>query len=162
MGGLYGPSDSVEPPFVAGHDGVAVVVKVGRACHAPQLGCGQKHAGRRSAGTRSFLSGHTGYYGRLLTVDASGCLTACVPVCPQVGPGVKGLAENDWVVPLKPNLGTWRSLAGARLGWLLGQGCERAWAGAQRFCWLLLSRISWMVHGCSTTRDSAAGTIRHD
>ncbi|KAI7836141.1 hypothetical protein COHA_009971 [Chlorella ohadii] len=54
-GGMYGPSDSVQTPFVAGHDGVAVVVKV--------------------------------------------------------GPGVKGLAENDWVVPLKPNLGTWRSLA---------------------------------------------------
>ncbi|PRW34018.1 trans-2-enoyl- reductase [Chlorella sorokiniana] len=54
-GGMYGPSDAVQTPFVAGHDGVAVVVKV--------------------------------------------------------GPGVKGLAENDWVVPLKPNLGTWRSLA---------------------------------------------------
>lgn len=26
---MYGPSDSVQTPFVAGHDGVAVVVKVG-------------------------------------------------------------------------------------------------------------------------------------
>ena len=34
------------------------------------------------------------------------------PPCLQVGPGVKGLAENDWVVPLGPGLGTWRSLAG--------------------------------------------------
>ena len=56
-GGMYG-TDHVAPPFVAGHDGVGVVVKV--------------------------------------------------------GPGVKGLAENDWVVPMKPNLGTWRSLAGKR------------------------------------------------
>ncbi|PSC70227.1 trans-2-enoyl-reductase [Micractinium conductrix] len=56
-GGTYGES-RLEPPFVAGHDGVAVVVKV--------------------------------------------------------GPGVKGLAENDWVVPLGPGLGTWRSLAVAK------------------------------------------------
>ncbi|EFN52133.1 hypothetical protein CHLNCDRAFT_27061 [Chlorella variabilis] len=56
-GGMYG-TDHVAPPFVAGHDGVGVVVKV--------------------------------------------------------GPGVKGLAENDWVVPMKPNLGTWRSLAVAK------------------------------------------------
>lgn len=35
------------------------------------------------------------------------------PPPPQVGPGVKALAENDWVIPMKPNLGTWRSLAGA-------------------------------------------------
>ncbi|KAL4435235.1 hypothetical protein ABPG77_001917 [Micractinium sp. CCAP 211/92] len=56
-GGLYG-EDSVDPPFVAGHDGVAVVAKV--------------------------------------------------------GPGVKALAENDWVVFMKPNMGTWRSLAVAK------------------------------------------------
>jgi trans-2-enoyl-CoA reductase len=60
-GGMYG-TDQVAPPFVAGHDGLAVVVKV--------------------------------------------------------GPGVKGLAENDWVAPIKPHLGTWRSLAGGRArGW---------------------------------------------
>lgn len=29
----------------------------------------------------------------------------------KVGPGVKNLVEGDWVVPLKPGLGTWRSLA---------------------------------------------------
>lgn len=28
----------------------------------------------------------------------------------QAGPGVKHLHENDWVVPLRPFLGTWRSL----------------------------------------------------
>jgi hypothetical protein len=28
---------------------------------------------------------------------------------------VKGLSENDWVIPMKPNLGMWRSLAGE--GW---------------------------------------------
>lgn len=28
-GGMYGPSEVVQTPFVAGHDGVAVVVKVG-------------------------------------------------------------------------------------------------------------------------------------
>ena len=40
----------------------------------------------------------------------------CSPAVPpvQVGPGVKGLSENDWVVPLKPFLGTWRSLAGGQ------------------------------------------------
>ena len=56
-GGLYSSSeDSVQPPFVAGHDFVGQVVKV--------------------------------------------------------GPGVsKNLLENDWVVPNKPNLGSWRSLA---------------------------------------------------
>lgn len=55
-GGLYsGSDDSVQPPFVAGHDFVGIVVKT--------------------------------------------------------GPGVKGLTDNDWVVPGKPNLGGWRSLA---------------------------------------------------
>lgn len=34
------------------------------------------------------------------------------PAPVQVGPGVKALAENDWVVPMRPNMGTWRSLAG--------------------------------------------------
>jgi len=29
----------------------------------------------------------------------------------KVGPGVKNLQENDWVLPFKPHLGTWRSLA---------------------------------------------------
>ena len=29
----------------------------------------------------------------------------------KVGPGVKNLSDNDWVLPLKPGLGTWRSLA---------------------------------------------------
>ncbi|KAL6781389.1 hypothetical protein ACKKBG_A10960 [Auxenochlorella protothecoides x Auxenochlorella symbiontica] len=33
-----------------------------------------------------------------------------VGVIVKTGPGVKGLQENDWVVPLKPFLGTWRSL----------------------------------------------------
>jgi hypothetical protein len=48
-------SDSLKPPFVAGNDGLGVVMKV--------------------------------------------------------GPGVKNLSENDWVLPNKPALGTWRSLA---------------------------------------------------
>ncbi|GAB4823140.1 hypothetical protein N2152v2_010186 [Parachlorella kessleri] len=52
-GGVYG-QDAVEAPFIAGHDGVGVVVKV--------------------------------------------------------GPGVKTLNEQDWVVPMRPNLGMWRSL----------------------------------------------------
>lgn len=50
----------------------------------------------------------------------------------QVGPGVKGLAENDWVVPLKPNLGTWRSLAGAAGAGMAAAGCrqeQRPWEG---------------------------------
>lgn len=50
----------------------------------------------------------------------------------QVGPGVKGLAENDWVVPLKPNLGTWRSLAGAAGSGMAAAGCrqeQRPWEG---------------------------------
>lgn len=47
--------DTAAPPFVAGHDGLGVVVKV--------------------------------------------------------GPGVKNLAENDWVFPFKHSMGTWRSLA---------------------------------------------------
>lgn len=29
----------------------------------------------------------------------------------KVGPGVKNLVEGDWVIPLRPGLGTWRSLA---------------------------------------------------
>jgi len=47
--------ETVDVPFVAGHDGVGVVMKV--------------------------------------------------------GPGVKGLQENDWVLPLEAGLGMWRSLA---------------------------------------------------
>ena len=56
----------------------------------------------------------------------------CSPAVPpvQVGPGVKGLSENDWVVPLKPFLGTWRSLAGGQR--TLSLAClhalaDRAW-----------------------------------
>lgn len=29
----------------------------------------------------------------------------------QVGPGVKGIREGEWVVPLKSHMGTWQSLA---------------------------------------------------
>lgn len=29
----------------------------------------------------------------------------------KVGPGVKNLGENDWVLPYKASMGTWRSLA---------------------------------------------------
>lgn len=29
----------------------------------------------------------------------------------QVGPGVKGFRDNDWVIPLKSHLGTWQTLA---------------------------------------------------
>lgn len=29
----------------------------------------------------------------------------------KVGPGIKGLSENDWVIPFKQGAGTWRSLA---------------------------------------------------
>lgn len=39
-GGLYG-EDSVDPPFVAGHDGVAVVAKASRAAAEPE---GRVHA----------------------------------------------------------------------------------------------------------------------
>jgi NADPH:quinone reductase-like Zn-dependent oxidoreductase len=52
---LQAASDALKPPFAAGNDGLAVVVKV--------------------------------------------------------GPGVKNLSENDWVMPFKPGMGTWRSLA---------------------------------------------------
>ena len=48
-------TDPLEPPFVAGNDGIGVVVKV--------------------------------------------------------GPGVKSLTENDWVLPFKSGMGTWTSLA---------------------------------------------------
>jgi trans-2-enoyl-CoA reductase len=34
-----------------------------------------------------------------------------VGVVVKVGPGVKNLQENDWILPFKPHLGTWRSLA---------------------------------------------------
>lgn len=64
-------------------------------------------------------------------------------MCLQVGPGVKGLAENDWVVPLKPNLGTWRSLAGARRGG-----------------WECMGRVhgrGWLLHACLSTHDQ--GTL---
>lgn len=54
-GGVYGPEAPATAPFVPGHDGVGVVVKV--------------------------------------------------------GPGVKTLVEGDWIVPLTPHLGMWRSLA---------------------------------------------------
>ena len=29
----------------------------------------------------------------------------------QVGEGVKGFKEGDWVIPFRPHMGTWRSLA---------------------------------------------------
>ena len=32
----------------------------------------------------------------------------------KVGPGVKNLSENDWVLPYKASMGTWRSLAAWR------------------------------------------------
>ncbi len=31
--------------------------------------------------------------------------------CGQVGAGVKGLAEGDWVLPFRAFQGTWRDLA---------------------------------------------------
>ena len=34
-----------------------------------------------------------------------------IGVVVKVGPGVKSLAENDWVLPFKAGMGTWRSLA---------------------------------------------------
>lgn len=56
-----------------------------------------------------------GYPGGLAGARVS-CARLLTPFLPllhpffQTGPGVKGLHENDWVVPLKPFLGTWRSL----------------------------------------------------
>ena len=44
--------------------------------------------------------------------------TACGS-CLQVGDGVKGLAEGDTVIPLRPLLGTWRALAVCKAGDLL-------------------------------------------
>jgi len=41
-----------------------------------------------------FLAGHDG---------------ACVVL--KTGPGVRGLNEGDWAVPMKPFMGTWRSMA---------------------------------------------------
>lgn len=38
----------------------------------------------------------------------------CLAVVVKVGPGVKNLSENDWVIPYKPGMGTWRSLAAWR------------------------------------------------
>ena len=32
----------------------------------------------------------------------------------KVGPGVKNLSENDWVLPYKAGMGTWRSLVSWR------------------------------------------------
>lgn len=37
----------------------------------------------------------------------------------QVGPGAKGLREDDWVVPLKSHLGTWQTLAVVKASELL-------------------------------------------
>jgi len=54
-GGVHETSEPLKTPFIAGNDGVGVVMKV--------------------------------------------------------GPGVKNLQEMDWILPLKPHLGTWRSLA---------------------------------------------------
>lgn len=34
-----------------------------------------------------------------------------VGVVAKAGPGVKSLGENDWVIPLAPSMGTWRTLA---------------------------------------------------
>lgn len=56
--GQQAEPDAPKPPFTAGNDGLAVVVKV--------------------------------------------------------GPGVKNLSENDWVIPYKTGMGTWRSLASWR------------------------------------------------
>ena len=35
----------------------------------------------------------------------------CAAVVAKVGPGVKALAEDDWVIPIKPGMGTFRTLA---------------------------------------------------
>ena len=35
----------------------------------------------------------------------------CIGVVTVVGPGVKNLKENDWVMPMKAGMGTWRSMA---------------------------------------------------
>jgi trans-2-enoyl-CoA reductase len=32
----------------------------------------------------------------------------------KAGPGVKNLSENDWVLPYKASMGTWRALAAWR------------------------------------------------
>lgn len=141
-GGLYG-GDAVEPPFVAGHDGVAVVVKVRRGL-----------AGGDARSTR--CAGLEGQRGRERERPLAAWLPAAWPCSalspssppalprpraphPQVGPGVKALAENDWVVPAKPHLGTWRSLAGGWVGgWVGGRGQHGAglaqWV-AERACW---------------------------
>lgn len=39
------------------------------------------------------------------------CVVRAVQTTSQVGEGVKGLAEGDWVVPATTHLGTWRNLA---------------------------------------------------
>jgi trans-2-enoyl-CoA reductase len=35
----------------------------------------------------------------------------CIGVVTVVGPEVKHLKENDWVIPMKAGMGTWRSMA---------------------------------------------------
>jgi trans-2-enoyl-CoA reductase len=35
----------------------------------------------------------------------------CVATVVKVGPGVKNVSEDDWVLPYKPGMGTWRALA---------------------------------------------------
>ena len=35
----------------------------------------------------------------------------CIGVVSLVGAGVKDLNVDDWVIPMKPGMGTWRSLA---------------------------------------------------
>lgn len=85
-GGAYG-QEFVDPPFVAGHDG---------ALPCP-LHC--KCIGVAAMST-------------CLRLNVTFMFTAGIAVVMKVGPGVKSLHENDWVIPGKPHLGTWRSLAG--------------------------------------------------
>ena len=37
--------------------------------------------------------------------------SAAVAIVVKVGPGVKNVHENDWVLPFRPDMGAWRSLA---------------------------------------------------
>lgn len=56
----------------------------------------------------------TGAYDRTAVQHPFTPGTAGVGVVVKLGPGCKSLAENDWVIPAEPGVGTWASLVVAR------------------------------------------------
>lgn len=124
LGGVY-DEDSKEPPFVAGHEGVAVVLKVGRLdANAHECDAGQ--AGRQALHSVSHCQ-HPGCTQASLTTTLTVIFNMRLHVhvlclATQVGPGVTGLSEGDVVLPTAPLLGTFTQAAVVKAKQVVGVG----------------------------------------